>query len=77
MSDVQEVVQEQGRFGSPRVQTRRLSAAGVSGFSGMGIVEWWNSGTVEWWNGFFFLAHFVCTNYNQEYIMQRSVQFPA
>ena len=25
----------------------------VSGFSGMGIVEWWNSGTVEWWNGFF------------------------
>ena len=23
----------------------------VSGFSGMGIVEWWNSGMVEWWNG--------------------------
>ena len=35
---------------------------------------------MERWNGgmdFFFLAHFVCTNYNQEYIMQRSVQFPA
>ena len=24
---------------------------GVSGFSGMGIVEWWNSGMVERWNG--------------------------
>ena len=24
---------------------------GVSGFSGMGIVEWWNSGMVEQWNG--------------------------
>ena len=23
----------------------------VSGFSGMGIVEWWNSGMVERWNG--------------------------
>ena len=29
------------------------TSSGVSGFSGMGIVEWWNSGTVEWWNGFF------------------------
>ena len=28
VSDVQEVVQEQGRFSSPCVQTRRLSAAG-------------------------------------------------
>ena len=28
VSDVQEVIQEQGRFGSPRVQTRRLNAAG-------------------------------------------------
>ena len=25
----------------------------VSGFSGMGIVEWWNNGMVEQWNGFF------------------------
>ena len=30
----------------------------VSGFSGMGIVEWWNSGMVEWWNGFF--SHSFC-----------------
>ena len=43
----------------------------VSGFSGMGIVEWWNSGMVEQWNGFFFsliLFACVCTNYYQEYI---------
>ena len=60
----------------------REYSGGVSGFSGMGIVEWWNSGTVEWWNGFFFsliLFACLCTNYYQEYIMlkQRSVQFPA
>ena len=29
------------------------SVVGVPGFSGMGIVEWWNSGMVEWWDGFF------------------------
>ena len=53
----------------------------MSGFSGMGIVEWWNSGTVEWWNGFFFsliLFACLCTNYCQEYIMlMQRVQFPA
>ena len=29
-----------------------LTCCGVSGFSGMGIVEWWkwNGGMVEWWN---------------------------
>ena len=36
--------------------------SGVSGFSGMGIVEWWNNGMVEQWNGGmdFFLIHFIC-----------------
>ena len=29
----------------------KVANNGVSGFSGMGIVEWWNSGMVEWWNG--------------------------
>ena len=29
---------------------------GVSGFSGMGIVEWWNGGMVEWMHVLFFGA---------------------
>ena len=30
---------------------RQQWSYGVSGFSGMGIVEWWNGETVERWNG--------------------------
>ena len=37
----------------------------VSGFSGMGIVEWWNSGMVQRWNGFFFSSIlFACLSSN-------------
>ena len=44
---------EDGRIGERGGLTKRW----VSGFSGMGIVEWWNSGMVEW---IFFFIHFVC-----------------
>ena len=33
------------------LEHNRQALLGVSGFSGMGIVEWWNSGMVEQWNG--------------------------
>ena len=47
-------------------QGTQLAKLGVSGFSGMGIVEWWNGG-MDFFSRSFLFAR-LCTNYCQEYI---------
>ena len=58
---------------SPSVESTH--ASGVSGFSGMGLVEWWNSGMVEWCNEFFSRSFclLVCVLTIIRSIKQRSV----
>ena len=57
-----ETGRETGREGDREGDREGGREGGVSGFSGMGIVEWWNGGMVERWNSGmdFFLIHFVC-----------------